>query len=59
MKHDEATGTATAEIASAGHCPVLALAPTGPAAQVEPTGPPLGLFADAQYTTTSLKLAPQ
>ena len=58
VKRDEATGTATAEIASAGHCPVLALAPTGPAAQVEPTGPPLGLFADAQYTTTTLKLAP-
>ncbi len=58
VKRDDATGTAIAEIASAGHCPVLALSPAGPAAQIEPTGPPLGLFLDAEYTTTSLKLAP-
>ncbi len=46
----------TAEATNAGHCPILALNPGGVHRQIEPTGPPLGLFGDASYPVQTIPL---
>lgn len=44
------------EIVNAGHCPVLGCLGPEQVFSVEPSGPPLGLFADAEYTTERFTL---
>ncbi|CAN5238578.1 hypothetical protein BH23VER1_BH23VER1_36820 [soil metagenome] len=46
----------TAEATNAGHCPILALNAGGLYRQIEPTGPPLGLFDDAVYPVQTIPL---
>ncbi len=45
------------EICNAGHCPPLLLQ-NGQAVQLEANGIPLGLFADGQYSSQTVKLNP-
>lgn len=42
--------------ASAGHCPTFLYQKNGPPLLLEPSGPPLGIFADSRYTGESLPL---
>ena len=44
----------TLEIVNAGHCPVVVADSATTVTQVEPSGPPLGLFPDLTYTTETL-----
>ena len=51
------TVTHTVRIASAGHPPVLVLRKDGSSAEIEHTGPALGLYADAEYGEQTVELA--
>lgn len=44
------------EIVNAGHCPVMGCMEGGGLFAVEPSGPPLGLFTDAEYTAERFSL---
>lgn len=46
-----------ADIVNAGHCPVVLLNKGKVVRQIEPSGAPLGLFADADYTVERVALA--
>ena len=46
-----------ADIVNAGHCPVVILDKGEVVRQIEPSGAPLGLFADADYTVERIALA--
>jgi sigma-B regulation protein RsbU (phosphoserine phosphatase) len=52
-----ATAHGEVEICNAGHCPPL-LVRGGAITALEPTGLPIGLFADARFSSARLKLAP-
>ena len=45
---------------NAGHCPILWLAPgaTGLSREIQPSGPPLGLYPDTRYTVEEQPLSP-
>jgi serine phosphatase RsbU (regulator of sigma subunit) len=47
-------------IVNAGHCPVLWLAPgaAGLSREIQPSGPPLGLYPDTRYTVEEQLLSP-
>lgn len=47
-----------AEILNAGHCPVVLADPSGALREVEPSGPPLGVFADSSYLVETLPIGP-
>lgn len=47
------------EIVNAGHCPAVLVRENGKVEQVESSGPPLGLFADATYEAGMLTLSPK
>ncbi|WP_309399235.1 SpoIIE family protein phosphatase [Cerasicoccus maritimus] len=44
------------EIVNAGHCPVIGCIEGSEAFSVEPSGPPLGLYTDAEYVTERFSL---
>lgn len=47
-------------VVNAGHCPVLWLGadPRGPLREIEPSGPPLGLYPNLRYQVEELSLSP-
>ncbi|MBK1857452.1 SpoIIE family protein phosphatase [Cerasicoccus arenae] len=45
------------EIVNAGHCPVLGCIGEGEHFSVEPSGPPLGLFKDSEYSAERFSLS--
>lgn len=47
-----------AEHVNAGHCPTILLRPGGAVEEIEASGPPLGLFADMDYTVDRISLQP-
>ncbi|MGF1451931.1 MAG: SpoIIE family protein phosphatase [Opitutales bacterium] len=46
------------EVLNAGHCPVVIGRTDGSCDQVDPSGPPLGLFAESSYTVEDHPLKP-
>lgn len=44
------------EIVNAGHCPVFGCAGEGKTFSVEPSGPPLGIYKDAEYAAERISL---
>jgi anti-sigma regulatory factor (Ser/Thr protein kinase) len=51
-------GRESVRIVNAGHCPVLWLGAGGTAREFAPSGPPLGLYPDVEYTVEEQALAP-